>query len=110
MAKRKMVKVNTRPGADFYADGRETIIEYSRNDKEVTNSNSLVGGLISFRALDDGRIQIQLYRHDPEVVIVIGYTDDGRMPTVAGLGQIHAPIEFPKPINSEASNEQNPQR
>lgn len=46
--------------ADRYAGPGERIIEYS---------NGKLGGLISIQTLDDGCLNVCLYRHDPEVFV-----------------------------------------
>ena len=61
--------VTANPGADQYSASNEKIIEYSAPDGS--------GGLISFRwmyteAADAGVLQVELYRHDPAVKIIIG--------------------------------------
>jgi hypothetical protein len=57
------IKVNTRPVASDYAAPGERIVEYS----------SLMGGggLISFREVE-GRLVVELYRHDKTVEIRVG--------------------------------------
>jgi hypothetical protein len=58
------IHVNTNPGANSYAAPNEKIIEYS-----VPGGP---GGLIAFKVTDDGKLVIDLYRHDAEVEIRVG--------------------------------------
>ncbi len=61
------IRVNKRPVASHYALPGETIIEYG---------NGTVGGLISFREGPDGKLIVDLYRHDQDVDIRVGKADD----------------------------------
>lgn len=56
------VKINKNPVAGGYASPGEKIIEYS---------SPAGGGLISFKVVD-GRLTVDLYRHDPTVDIRVG--------------------------------------
>lgn len=60
------VKINTNPVANGYASAGERIVEYSSPNG---------GGLISFGDTDDGRLQVQLYRHDATVHITVGQAE-----------------------------------
>lgn len=57
------IKVNTSPVADSYSSRDEKIVEYSSPNG---------GGLIAFRLMEDGTLRVDLYRHDPTVVVVVG--------------------------------------
>jgi hypothetical protein len=64
-----MAKVSVKRGvADRYAASNETIVEYS-----VLGGGP--GGLISFRTMPDGRLVVDLYRHDPNVEIRVGKSE-----------------------------------
>jgi hypothetical protein len=56
-------KVNTNPVANQYSAPNERIIEYS--------IRSGLGGLISLREIEGGKLQVQLYRHDADVEILV---------------------------------------
>lgn len=56
-------KVNTNPVANNYSHTNERIIEYSSKNG---------GGLISLRETDDGRLRVELYRHDATVDFSVG--------------------------------------
>jgi hypothetical protein len=56
-------KVNTNPVANNYSAPNERIIEYSSKSG---------GGLIALRETDDGRLTVDLYRHDDTVDIRVG--------------------------------------
>jgi hypothetical protein len=66
------IHVNTSPVANQYAAPNEKIIEYS-----VGGGSKLVGGLIAFRVLEDGKLVIDLYRHDADVEIRVGAAPEG---------------------------------
>lgn len=53
-------KVTVNPVANQYAAKNERIIEYSHNG---------LGGLIALRGTDDGKLVVDLYRHDEDVKI-----------------------------------------
>lgn len=55
-------KVNTNPVANNYSAPNERIIEYSSKSG---------GGLIAFREVD-GRLIVELYRHDATVDVSVG--------------------------------------
>lgn len=57
-------KVSTKCIANHYAAPNERIIEYSANHGNL-------GGLISFTVSEDGKLTVCLYRHDPQVKIVV---------------------------------------
>lgn len=54
------IKINTKPVASRYGVAGEKIIEYSCPSG---------GGLISFREDGDGKLIVELYRHDETVEI-----------------------------------------
>lgn len=58
----RLIKINTNPGANRYAGPDEKIIEFSGPNG--------AGGLIGFRADENGDIRVSLYRLDPNVTIV----------------------------------------
>lgn len=55
--------------ANAYTGPNERIIEFS--DRESSGPNSPIGGLISFRRTDDGRLLVRVYRCDPEVEVSV---------------------------------------
>lgn len=61
-------KVDTNPVANQYAMPNERIVEYS--------TRSGLGGLISLREADDGRLLVELYRHDAAVEITVGTNEE----------------------------------
>lgn len=61
--------VLTKCVANLYTDANERIIEYS--DRETG-----LGGLISFRRLDDGSLRVHLYRHDARVNVQVSKAED----------------------------------
>lgn len=77
---RKKPRVLTQCVANTYTDQSERIIEYSNNGA----GGRLLGGLMSFENLPDGRFCVQVYSHDPGVEFRIGVpsgvTEDGRTP------------------------------
>lgn len=58
----KRPRIITNCVANKYANRNERIVEYSFSNGK--------GGLIAFSLDDQGRPRVELYRHDPEVVIV----------------------------------------
>lgn len=62
----KAIRINTKPGADNHALHNERIIEFSTGETQ----DELAGGLISFMKLPDGRLRVELYQLDPNVVVV----------------------------------------
>jgi hypothetical protein len=63
MARQKRPSVTTAV-ADRYARGNSRIVEFNAND------GSGRGGLISFRVLDDGTFQVEIYRTDRQVRVI----------------------------------------
>jgi hypothetical protein len=53
-------KVTVNPVANAYTSANERIVEYSHKG---------LGGLMALRALDDGTLLVNLYRHDEGVLI-----------------------------------------
>lgn len=71
MATRKP-RVVTDCVANRYASNNERIIEYSFGYNDTGNG---IGGLITFVKLDNGKFRVELYRHNPEIEIVVGKAD-----------------------------------
>lgn len=59
----KKPKIITKCVANNYASPNERIVEFS---------NGTIGGLISFRILDDGKMSVHVYQQDPAVTVTIG--------------------------------------
>ncbi|MEW6359305.1 MAG: hypothetical protein AB1696_23420 [Planctomycetota bacterium] len=57
-------RVLTRCVANHYAGKEERIVEYSFGDG--------IGGLISFRQCPDGTCRVDLYRHNKDILVVVG--------------------------------------
>lgn len=73
MAKNKP-KVETKCVANAYAQDNERIIEYTFKHDSMGMG---IGGLILFENMPDGKCRLTLYRHDPEVEIIIGKGEQG---------------------------------
>jgi hypothetical protein len=56
-------RVNTNPVANTYSSPAERIVEFHSGKPGGS------GGLISFRRLEDGTLQVDLYQLDPAVVV-----------------------------------------
>lgn len=61
--------INTSPPANAYTGPRERIVEYFDREAQA-------GGLISFARNDAGQLVVYLYRHDPNVKIVVGRAEN----------------------------------
>jgi len=66
----KRPKVTINCVASLYQASNERIIEYSFGQQ--SSAGAPLGGLISFRELEDGTCLVSLYRHDTEVQIHVG--------------------------------------
>jgi hypothetical protein len=64
---RRKPRVLTKCVANAHSAPNERIIEYSAGT---------TGGLISFRLMDDGKLYVDLYRHDKGVVVRVGDTEE----------------------------------
>jgi hypothetical protein len=70
MSKHPRPKIDTKLTVDsYYSSANERIVEISHNG---------VGCLVSARVMDDGKLLVQVYRADPEVIIPLpGRVDNG---------------------------------
>jgi len=59
-------RVITKCVANTYAASNERIVEFS-GEPDATGP---VGGLLSFRQLNDGTLRVEIYRCDPAVLII----------------------------------------